>query len=156
MKLVSIGVVCALLTLLIEAAPRHGNERIVVPKKKDEMQFKSFTPNETGEMFQTTKGEDMNITMQSANVSMDGYVSQEVKDQQVFKYFNNTNFYVSFSEKAKKAATSIKQLAQTIVIDELLKHPDKISKATIKKVYKDHVVIELGKISELKPATELL
>jgi hypothetical protein len=66
--------------LSLSVVTKHGNERIVVPKKADEMQFKSFTPNETGEMFQTKSGDDMNITMQSANVSMEGYVSQEVKD----------------------------------------------------------------------------
>ena len=69
--------------LLVFSSCRHGTERITIkPKDDDKMQFKTFTPNETESMFQTTTNkEDMNITMQEANISMSGYVSQEVKDQ---------------------------------------------------------------------------
>lgn len=109
--------VCLVVALLfstfhfVNCAPKHGSERIVVQKPKDEgMQFKTFTPNETDNMFTTVKGEDMNFTMQEANVSMSGYVSQEVKDQQVFHLYNNTNFFVTFRAKYLKDQ-SAKQLA---------------------------------------------
>ncbi len=32
-------------------------------------------------MFTTVKGDDMNLTMYEANLSMSGYVSQDVKDK---------------------------------------------------------------------------
>lgn len=63
-------------TVLVIVNCRHGTERITVtPKEDDKMQFKTFTPNETENMFKTTAKEDMNITMQEANISMSGYVS---------------------------------------------------------------------------------
>ena len=33
---------------------------------------------------------------------MSGYVSDEVKKQQSYHYYNNTNLYVSFTKKALK------------------------------------------------------
>eukprot|EP00347_Sterkiella_histriomuscorum_P024178 403332037 len=133
----------------------HGDERIVVQKpKKDEMEFKTFSGNETQEMFQTVKGDDMNLTMTEANVSMSGYVSEEVKLQQTFHFYNNTNFYVSFRKKFLDQSSS-KQLA-ALIKSELEKHQDKISSVKIKKIYQTYAIYELGEIKELKVAAELL
>lgn len=106
-------------------------------------------------MFQTVKGDSMNLTMSEANISMSGYVSEEVKLQQVFHLYNNTNFFVSFRQKFL-AKSSAKQLAQEVVIEELEKHKDKISKVNVKKVYQTYVVFELGEIKELRIAAEIL
>lgn len=53
-------------------------------------------------MFRNVDKDEMNITMQDANISMQGYVSEEVKQQQQFKYYNNSNLYVTFTEKSLK------------------------------------------------------
>ena len=74
--------VLAALTLVQGAPARHGSERIIVDNKKatDEgMQFKEYKGNETESMFQTVKGDDLNITMQEANITTQGYLSEEVK-----------------------------------------------------------------------------
>ena len=77
------------------------------------MQFKSYEggaaaasqaggqvgTNESEQLFKTVKGEDMNITMTEANITTTGYVSDEVKEQQVFYHYNNTNLFISFREK---------------------------------------------------------
>lgn len=39
---------------------------------------------------------------------------------------------------------------------ELEKHPDKVSKVRVKKIYQTYAVFELGEISELKKAAEIL
>lgn len=121
------------------------------------MEFKTFSGNETEQMFQTVKGDDMNLTMQEANVSMSGYVSEEVKLQQSFHYYNNTNFFVTFREKYLKGdPTATKRLAYSVVKDELSKHPDKISSVKVKKLYQTYAIFELGEIKELKVAAEIL
>jgi hypothetical protein len=62
------------------AAPRHGSERIVVKNAKDTgVEFKTISANESESMFKSVDSESMNLTMQSANVTMEGYVSEEVK-----------------------------------------------------------------------------
>ena len=50
-------------------------------------------------MFQTVKGDDMNITMTEANITTSGFVSDEVKEQQAYHHYNNTNFFVTFRDK---------------------------------------------------------
>ena len=69
------------------------------------MQFKSFSGNESESMFQSVKGEDMNITMQEANITTTGYVSEEVKEQQVYHHYNNTNFFLTFRPSFLKSST---------------------------------------------------
>ena len=66
--------------------------------KQSGMEFKSFSGNESESMFQTVKGDDMNITMQEANITTTGYVSDDVKEQQQFHHYNNTNFFVTFRD----------------------------------------------------------
>jgi hypothetical protein len=56
----------------------------------------------------------MNITMQEANITTTGYVSEEVKKQQEFKYYNNTNLYVTFRDKYIKDKPA-KDLAKSVV-----------------------------------------
>lgn len=75
----------------------------------------------------------MNITMQEANVSMSGYVSEEVKLQQSFHYYNNTNLFVTFRKKFLDSQSS-KELA-VVIKQELLNHPEKISSVKVKKLY---------------------
>ena len=100
-----------LVSISMSAPVKHGREKIVVKRPENEgMQFKSFTPNETESMFTSVKGDQMNLTMSEANVSMQGYVSQEVKDQQVFHLYNNTNLYLTFRQKFLDQLTA-KQLA---------------------------------------------
>ena len=118
MKLI---LVLASLLIVCESKPvRHGQERIVIQhednsfkkvqgegkvnmqKQDDGMQFKSFSGNETDSMFQTVKGDDMNFTMQEANITTTGYVSDDVKEQQQFHHYNNTNFFVTFREQYLK------------------------------------------------------
>lgn len=43
------------------------------------MEFKTFSGEESESMFKTVKNEDMNLTMQPADIQMTGYVSEEVK-----------------------------------------------------------------------------
>ena len=74
------------------------------------MQFKQYSGNETESMFQTVKGDDMNITMQEANITTEGYVSEEVKLQQEYHHYNNTNLFVTFRDKYLKTST-VKDLA---------------------------------------------
>ncbi|CDW89035.1 4-phosphopantetheinyl transferase [Stylonychia lemnae] len=149
--------ILSFLALTTNAAPKHGSERIHVKKEaNDKMEFKSFSGNETEQMFQTVKGDEMNLTMQEANVSMSGYVSEEVKLQQSYHYYNNTNFFVTFRQKYLKEGVTTKQLANSVVKDELGKHPDKISSVKIKKLYQTYGIFELGDLKELKVAAELL
>ena len=130
-------------TTAVGPPPRHGTERIVVEKKKEDgMQFQTFSGNDTEQMFKTVKGDDMNITMQTADVQTTGYVSEEVKDQQVYKYYNNTNFFVTFRE-TYLSQVSVKQLSQLVVKQELLKNKE-ITKVRVKKLYKTYAVFELG------------
>ena len=83
----------------------------------------------------------MNITMESANITMDGYVSPEVKAQQNFKYYNNSNMYVTFRAEALKDHT-VKELAETVVKAELLKHSDEINMTNfnVSKLYQTYAV----------------
>ncbi len=71
----------------------------------------------------------------------------------MFKYYNNTNFFVSFRDKYLEKI-SVKQLAHTIVKPQLLKAG--ISKVRVKKIYQSYAVFELGSISELKQAADAL
>ena len=104
-----------LYTLTLAAKVRHGQERFVIQHednslkkvtpgdgqqgmKQSGMEFKSFSGNESESMFQTVKGDDMNITMQEANITTNGYVSDDVKEQQQFHHYNNTNFFVTFRD----------------------------------------------------------
>ncbi len=87
----------------------------------DNMQFKQMPTNETDTMFKSVPKEEMNITMQEANISMSGYVSEEVKAQQVFYLYNNTNLYVTFRKKFMDKRSS-RDLAVSVVMDEFHKH----------------------------------
>ena len=60
----------------------------------------------------------MNMTMQTANITMDGYVSEEVKLQQSYHFYNNTNFFVTFRSEYLKDQT-VKQLAASVVKEVL-------------------------------------
>lgn len=59
--------------------------------------------------------------MQEANISMSGYVSPEVKAQQIFYLYNNTNLYVTFRKKFLDTKSS-KDLAMLVALDEFNKH----------------------------------
>ena len=136
---------------LASAAPgstgkaRHGSERIVVEKKKDKdgnvddgMQFKTFSGNESESMFESVKGDDLNITMQEANITTSGYVSDEVKDQQEYHHYNNTNFFVTFRvsqyrQKGETQSNIVKRLAYTM--RDSLKKDHKFKKVKVKKLY---------------------
>lgn len=123
-------------SLVLVEGSIHGSERIVVKNAdKDQMQFKTISGNETEGMFQTVRN-DSNITMQAANVSMQGFVSQEVKDQQLFKYYNNTFFYVSFRERFLRNK-SVKELVKEVVLDELSRFSDQVEvdKIEVNKTY---------------------
>jgi len=63
------------------------------------------------------------MTMQATNITMDGYVSEEVKLQQTYHLYNNTNFFVTFRGKYLKEE-SVKQLAESAVREELKKYPE--------------------------------
>ena len=77
--------------------------------------------NETDTMFKSVPKEEMNITMQEANITMSGYVSEEVKAQQVFYLYNNTNLYVTFRKKFMDKRSS-RDLAVAVVMEEFFKH----------------------------------
>ena len=103
------------------------------------MEFKSFQGNETDSMFQTMKGDDMNITMQEANITTEGFVSQEVKDQQVYHHYNNTNFFLTFREK-HISKSSVKALANQM--NDLLQ--GSVTSVKVKKIFQTFAVLELG------------
>jgi hypothetical protein len=51
--------------------------------------------------FKKVDNKDMNLTMQPADIKMsDVYTSPEVKERQLFKYYNHTGFYVTFNKKS--------------------------------------------------------
>jgi len=59
---------------------KEGEENISVKASKAEgMHFTTLSGNETEQMFRNVDKDEMNITMQNANISMQGYVSEEVK-----------------------------------------------------------------------------
>ena len=106
-------------------------------------------------MFQTVKGDDLNITMQEANITTQGYLSEEVKLQQVYHHYNNTKLFVTFKEKNLKNQKA-KDLANTFVRDILKQYPTNFTKVSVKKVYQTYVIFELGALTELKQAADLL
>ena len=66
------------------------------------MQFKEYRAgdNSTEEpLFKTVKGDEMNLTMQPANITTQGFVSDTVKLQQSYHHYNNTNLFVTFKHK---------------------------------------------------------
>ena len=82
----------------------------------------------------------MNITMQEANITTTGYVSDEVKEQQEYHHYNNTNFFISFrqsylkpKDSKEKESTVLKQLAYNMR-DYLVKE-HKFKKVRVKKLY---------------------
>ncbi len=105
-------------------------------------------------MFQTVKGDDLNITMQEANISTTGYVSDEVKEQQAFHHYNNTNFFVTFRDKYLKQKP-IKELAANLRT-YLLSNGTFGGKLRLKKLYQTYIVLELNQLSDLKRAADLL
>ena len=150
---------------LAAAGPaRHGNERIVVERKAkdDSLQFKEVRPDPNGNgtegqepLFKTMKGEDMNITMESANITTQGYLSDTVKLQQTYHHYNNTNLFVTFKEKYLKKQKA-KDLAVEHVKNVLQEHPGNFTRVRVKKAYQSYVVFELGGLTERRPAAELL
>jgi hypothetical protein len=89
--------------------------------KQSGMEFKSFSGNESESMFQTVKGDDMNITMQEANITTTGYVSDDVKEQQqlidiqLFPNPNNGKFTIQTDHQMKNARIEIRSLDGTLV-----------------------------------------
>jgi len=71
--------------------------------------------------------------------------------------YNNTNLFVTFRDKFLKGdATATKKLAYSVVKDELSKHAEKFSSIKVKKLYQTYAIFELGEISELKVAADIL
>ena len=168
MKLI---LVVASLLIVCESKPvRHGQERIVIQhednsfkkvqgegkvnmqKQDDGMQFKSFSGNETDSMFQTVKGDDMNFTMQEANITTTGYVSDDVKEQQQFHHYNNTNFFVTFREQYLKQKT-VKEMANEL--KTFLTKSGKVKSARVKKLYQSYAILSLSDQEELRAAADL-
>ena len=104
--------------------------------------FKSMSANESESLFQSVKSEDMNITMQEANISTTGYVSDEIKEQQQFHHYNNTNFFVTFRAKYLKQ-TPIKELANNVIKPFLLASGN-VTSVKVRKMYQSYVIFELG------------
>ena len=119
--------------------------------KQSGMEFKSFSGNESESMFQTVKGDDMNITMQEANITTTGYVSDDVKEQQQFHHYNNTNFFVTFRDTYLKQKP-IKELANSLKF--ALVKSGKVKSAKVKKLYQSYAILELSELSELREAAE--
>ena len=115
------------------------------------MEFKSFNGNDSEAMFQTVKGDDMNITMQEANITTTGYVSDDVKEQQQFHHYNNTNFFVTFRDSYLKKKP-IKELASDL--KSFLTSSGKVRAVKIKKLYQSYAILALSELSELRDAAE--
>jgi len=102
------------------------------------MQFKEYRAgdgNSTEEpMFKTVKGDEMNLTMEPANITTQGFVSDTVKLQQTYHHFNNTNLFVTFKEKYLKQSKA-KELAVMHVKKVLEAHPSNFTRVHIKKSY---------------------
>ena len=159
-----------LYTVTLSAPVRHGQERFVIQHEdnslkrvtpgdagkvgmtQEGMEFKSFSGNESESMFQTVKGDDMNITMQEANITTTGYVSDDVKEQQQFHNYNNTNFFVTFRESYLKEKP-IKELANNLKF--YLTKSGKVKSAKVKKLYQSYAILQLSELTELKEAAEL-
>ena len=92
--------------------------------------------------------------MQEANITTSGYVSDEVKEQQQFHHYNNTNFFVTFRGKYLKQ-TPIKELAHN-VIKPFLVSSGTVKSLKVKKIYQSYVIYEVSDLAELRPAADLL
>lgn len=75
----------------------------------------------------------------------------------MFKYYNNSYFYVSFREQFLKDK-SVSDLIQEVVMAELEKFKDQVNTTAIEidKTYQTYAVLKLGSKDELRTAAELL